>query len=502
MLDVYYDVSLELSKTHPNNKSMFYISDKKHFSKFAKKNDKFTASYKYICEWEITDKVKNSFDINKLISLEEKYFKDKSIWEPLIADRRVFMGKLSKYTQDYSPTFSYNEMMSLIIYSVELIEDFFKSYKPDIVVGFTVATFGEYLIALIAKKRGIKFVQLRHTKINNYYTFSSDLHEEYNIIRNTFRLKDKISSNEHVVNSYISGIKKKGMVYEGTVSYGDNLKDVVSNYPKYLLISLINDIRYFSIKSDNHYMVSFSKIFLYDKVYRYIKNVYQSVALSRYYVKDDLLDEEKRIFFPLHAEPEIAISIFSIFYQNQIEVIRNIAMSLPAGYKLTVKEHPRNIGRRSMNYYKKILQIPNVDLADPYRNPSSIISKSKLVIVLNGFLGFEALMSKVPVISLGNTMFNMLPKKMVNHVNNIKDIRSEIVFSLNNFVYDEQVIKEYLHAILFNSTKLDLYTVLLKKVGRKGGSSYSTDLYMKNISSLANLLLRELPLCQDSCPVS
>ena len=33
MLDVYYDVSLELSKTHPNNKSMFYISDKKHFSK-------------------------------------------------------------------------------------------------------------------------------------------------------------------------------------------------------------------------------------------------------------------------------------------------------------------------------------------------------------------------------------------------------------------------------------------------------------------------------------
>ena len=177
-------------------------------------------------------------------------------------------------------------------------------------------------------------------------------------------------------------------------------------------------------------------------------------------------------------------------------------MSLPAGYKLTVKEHPRNIGRRSMNYYKKILQIPNVDLADPYRNPSSIISKSKLVIVLNGFLGFEALMSKVPVISLGNTMFNMLPKKMVNHVNNIKDIRSEIVFSLNNFVYDEQVIKEYLHAILFNSTKLDLYTVLLKKVGRKGGSSYSTDLYMKNISSLANLLLRELPLCQDSCPVS
>ena len=166
-------------------------------------------------------------------------------------------------------------------------------------------------------------------------------------------------------------------------------------------------------------------------------------------------------------------------------------MSLPANYKLLVKEHPRNIGRRTTSYYKKILQIPSVDLLDPSLNPRHIISNSKLVIVLSGFLAFEALMSKIPVISLGNAIYNMLPKTLINHVDNIKKLRSEIIFSLNHYSYNEKVVKEYLYAIISNSERLDLYTVLLKKIGRSGGSNFSTDLYRKNVSALTNLITKE-----------
>jgi hypothetical protein len=86
----------------------------------------------------------------------------------------------------------------------------------------------------------------------------------------------------------------------------------------------------------------------------------------------------------------------------------------------------------------------------------------------------------------------MLPKSIVNHVENIKNIRQEIMFSLGNFNYDQVVIEKYLHSVILNSEKVDLYTVLLQKIGRDGGSTYSEDLYMKNIIKLSNLIENEL----------
>ena len=73
------------------------------------------------------------------------------------------------------------------------------------------------------------------------------------------------------------------------------------------------------------------------------------------------IKNRKHIFFPLHAEPEIATTLFSDQTDNQIELIRNVSLQLPAEYKLLVKEHPRCIGRRPKGYYQKILRIPNVD---------------------------------------------------------------------------------------------------------------------------------------------
>ncbi|MDP6893688.1 MAG: hypothetical protein QF731_10970, partial [Verrucomicrobiota bacterium] len=79
---------------------------------------------------------------------------------------------------------------------------------------------------------------------------------------------------------------------------------------------------------------------------------FQDIYFKNKYIDQSKLGEINYIFFPLHAEPEIALSIFSKYYQNQIELIRNIALALPMNYRLIVKEHPRNIGRRSNNYYK------------------------------------------------------------------------------------------------------------------------------------------------------
>ena len=75
------------------------------------------------------------------------------------------------------------------------------------------------------------------------------------------------------------------------------------------------------------------------------------------------------VYYPLHSEPERALSIAAPFFTNQIDVITNIAKSLPVGYKLFVKEHPsmtlkRGTGRK-LSFYKDLLKLPNVKLIHP-----------------------------------------------------------------------------------------------------------------------------------------
>ena len=165
---------------------------------------------------------------------------------------------------------------------------------------------------------------------------------------------------------------------------------------------------------------------------------------------------------------------------------------MPAKYKLIVKEHPRNIGRRKLGYYKKILSIPNVVFCSPFENSRKIILKCDLCIVLSGFIAFEAIMLGRPVLSLGNAMYNMLPKTMINNIENIKYIYQEINYSLKNFRYDEQIIYKYLKSILINSNELELYTVLLKKKGRSGGEKFTNELYNKNIDKVYKMIIKTL----------
>ena len=163
---------------------------------------------------------------------------------------------------------------------------------------------------------------------------------------------------------------------------------------------------------------------------------------------------------------------------------------MPNKYKLIIKEHPRNIGRRRNGYYKKILNIPNVDFVD-FELPSiEVISRSKLVIVLSGNIGFESVLCKVPVITLGNSIYNMLPKNIVNHLNSMNNLHFEINDTIAKYCYSDDELTKYIGAIIKHSFQLDLYTVLLRKSGREGGSTFNEELYFENIEILSSKIMQ------------
>lgn len=88
--------------------------------------------------------------------------------------------------------------------------------------------------------------------------------------------------------------------------------------------------------------------------------------------------------------------------------IQLVSHNLPVGMKLIVKECPWSIGKRPINYYRKLIKIPNVMLAYSRLKSKEIISDAKIVTIIAGCIYIEALMLKKPVAALVRIPFQLL----------------------------------------------------------------------------------------------
>lgn len=492
----YVDVYRKL-RTHIDQVG-FYTSDKFYFEK----NQRPDAEIEYLKEWDLTSKLEETqIDYNLINGFEKNYFPDESVWTVMNNDRRIFLGKYAKSTQDYRPNYSYLEMLKLFQIFASNIELFIERIQPSLIVGMGQGTIGDYLFYKIALAKNIKYVALKSVKNSNYQTLTETIGEEHTAIRKSFEeyIDGKLIEPglRLQVKEYMEAIRRGAVPYEGNVGIPKKQQIIkkgdLANYLRYIL----KDIIYLLKKRDHHSQALYSLSYFYDNTFKaYRANRLSKVTQNRTIDGLDAIEGENYIFFPLHAEPEISLTNYSKFYQNQIEVIRNICLQLPSKYKLLVKEHPRNIGRRSLGYYKKILEIPNVDFANPQLPSIEVLNRSKLVIVLSGNIGYEAVLSQVPVITLGNTIYNMLPSTMVNHLDSIKNIYFEIDSTIENYDWNREILEKYIGAIFKHSFPLDVYTVLLAKEGREGGSEFSESKYDENIEMLSghiyNLILSVL----------
>ena len=156
--------------------------------------------------------------------------------------------------------------------------------------------------------------------------------------------------------------------------------------------------------------------------YKYLKkNSYSLNEIKKF--------QQKIIFFPLHTEPEPQILNNSPFFFFQEALIALVSRYLPSNYLLIVKESIVGIGRRNLNFYKKIKKFKNVVFIDPLEEGVDVIKNSDCVVTISGTAGFEASILGIPVLSLCKfNDYNLLP-----HVFYLKDL-SKIKLFFNKFL--------------------------------------------------------------------
>ena len=124
------------------------------------------------------------------------------------------------------------------------------------------------------------------------------------------------------------------------------------------------------------------------------------------------------VFFPLQTEPETSLHSQSPEFSHQYHALRELALSLPAGYLLAVKEHKWAIGRRHWSFYENIAAIPNVVLVDIAVPGIDLVRQGRAVGTISGSAGHEAALMGKPVIRFGRHN----PICQLDHVHVIKSV--------------------------------------------------------------------------------
>ena len=186
-----------------------------------------------------------------------------------------------------------------------------------------------------------------------------------------------------------------------------------------------------------------------------IKSGIHSLA-SKINLIHNIENQRPFVYFPLQTDPERSTLIAAPRFSNQIEVITNIAKSLPDGYDLYVKEHPMMILRewRSISDYKQIMGLPNVILIHPSVKSDYIIKKSSLVVSINSTSGLESGFYNKPSISFSDQDFSYL--SFVQQIKSFQELPDAIKKSLKKKVNISD-LNNYVNLIESNSFETDLF---------------------------------------------
>jgi len=489
ILQVFCELDLRLRGMGCVTSSAYWISDSQYYFAKRKRFPALSPSFiEQLYEWDFTSPDgEDNLDQRRKDALDAQYGAF-DLWKAILADRRLIYGRLSKVRQSYAGHYSHEALCKILYSTLDALDRLVDRTNPDAIVTFVPASYGDYLLAHIAKVRGIRYLQLRSTKVKNFVTFTDGLGALSGHIAVRYEANLKLSRGypcEEAATAFISQASQKPVDYEGTIARAKpSLSKSLINGTIKLAGALRNQFwpLNHTVACDNHVPpplgTYFHGVFLQPWYRRTAMQAMRKRMLSLAQAKS-----VPYLFYPLHSEPEIALSIYGRDHQNQIETIRRLAQSIPLKWRLVVKEHPRSFGYRTSGYYRRLLEIPNVWFADPETRPFYWIEGAQAVATVSGFSGFEALMMGRPVIVLGDVAFSVLPGNMLRTVGAMSEVSSALADLLKEFRRDESALCAFVAACMQEGVAVNLYSDLLAKPGRNRTAESAVEIQYDNLAN-------------------
>ncbi len=186
-----------------------------------------------------------------------------------------------------------------------------------------------------------------------------------------------------------------------------------------------------------------------------LKKAYESVSVC-----SDL--EAPYVVFMMHVQPERTTLPDAGVFAEQVLAMELVAASLPEGWKLLVREHPRQLGTDAYNFlepfhfrtprdYQEILAIPRVELTSFEVPLDQLLEKAKVIATPTGSAGWEALQLGKPCIRFGNAWYSGCESAYDGST--LEGCQKAVQASLEENS-SEKVNRDFLRFLAYLSTKL------------------------------------------------
>ena len=416
----------------------FAIYDLNHHLRKSFENQKVVNFRKVWHYWDNYQSPLVKPDIQYLADFERKYEID--LWIMAYGERLFY-----KYNPFYK--FKRDEILNILEKDCKFFEQILDEIKPNFLIIKVTDFHRNHLLAEMCKARGIKVMMTMPTRFGFRATVSSSLQkkdETWNNIENENNFNSFLELREYL--KKYDRHKQTSQLKSGGLNYSIWKKIMPSI--KWMLKTFDKEYK----QGYDHYGITRINV-IYVKIILDLKRRYRKKFINKNFVKK-IENQEKFIFFPLQVEPERTIVYDAPFYTNQSELIKNIAKALPIDIKLYVKEHynMRYRSWREIQFYKELLDLPNVKLIHPSINPEKILEKCSIVITTSSTAAMEAAFYEKASIVFTDTVYSDLPS--VHRIKNLEKLPETINSALKTKV-DLKDVKIFVNLVEENSFDFD-----------------------------------------------
>ena len=344
----------------------------------------------------------------ELRELEARYGAP-TLWQYVTMERYLSMTALGGMSYRYGTDRSRAQLLGYVVHGLRSVERMFDSFRPDAVVycGVDVGSSVALMVDRVARDREVPLAVPVSTRVGGYTVINDTIYSSCSALEARYQaLRAGQAQSPHAAEA----TRRLADLYHGRNELPHlhrNEQEATGGVTgrfqaaKAELASLARGVKYRSW-TDFRIPPPHRRMLAQRRVQRNRARI-----LTHDLFVDHPRKDERYILCPLHVEPEMSQLLYAPFYTNQLEVVRNVAQSVPADTHLYVKDHPALLGVRSWSYYEKLVRIPNVTLVRPTAASTALIKGARGVITITGTAALEAVFMGRPALTLGETIFSV-----------------------------------------------------------------------------------------------
>ena len=168
------------------------------------------------------------------------------------------------------------------------------------------------------------------------------------------------------------------------------------------------------------------------------------------------MPETPFVYYPLHVPADMALTLRSPEYLDQVATIDFLLRTLPDTHVLVVKEHPAQIGAVSATrLFELARRFDNFVLLPPQTNNYAVLGRADAVVSVNSKSGAEAVLLGKPVVVMGDAFYRSCP--LVFPAERLKDVPQRLREALASHGFDPAMAAPYFETAWRKSLPGELY---------------------------------------------